>query len=117
MISHFIRGYFDGDGHIGFYGNRCKITILGTEPLLQGIKKIFESNIPNIGVQINKAKKTTDIMQLVINGGRQVENTLDYIYSDAEMYLTRKFETYMEVKNRDKNIWEVRKRIQYQRKF
>ena len=42
FISHFIRGYFDGDGSIGKYKNRYKITFLGTNDLLLWILNFFE---------------------------------------------------------------------------
>ena len=35
LISNFIRGYVDGDGSIGIYNNRFKISILVTELVLQ----------------------------------------------------------------------------------
>ena len=47
-LSHFIRGYFDGDGSLHFTQSgkaknpNYKINFLGTENLLIGIRKFFQ---------------------------------------------------------------------------
>ena len=43
FISHFIRGYFDGDGSIGKYGGRLKFSLLGTNELLVWVLNFFKN--------------------------------------------------------------------------
>lgn len=76
LQSNFIRGYIDGDGCIGVYKKRFKLSILGTEAILQYILNYFlkhgiESS-PKIGrkgnictIQFNSQKDLIKIYKLL----------------------------------------------------
>ena len=93
-ISHFIRGYFDGDGiakkqgYIGFCGDL---------KILQFIKDklIKNCNVTNNTLTFNKAN---NIYYIQWSKAKDVQAIFDYIYKDKkDLYLTRK---YLKIKNR-----------------
>jgi len=104
FVSHFIRGYFDGDGSIYDYDNYCntdtreyRVKIVGTIPILNYIKEFIELNeIANIN-RYYKRRKTDIVMTLELGGNKQVKNFLDLIYHNANLYLDRKYKKYKEL--------------------
>ena len=98
LISHFIRGYFDGDGSVCFCStnHNCLVTITSTEDFCLSVKDILEKTL-NIHVSIVDASNKNGITKIcTISGKNQVKTFLEYIYKDADMYLKRKFERYIE---------------------
>lgn len=98
LLSHFIRGVFDGDGtlsktkapngirdvyHLGF---------LGTKDLINGIKDY-------LGLNHLKSIKNNKIYGLYISGNKQILRLLNQIYQDSyyEIELDRKKERYNEL--------------------
>ena len=54
-ISHFVRGYFDGDGSIHFnYPNTIKITIVGNSHFIEELQKTVQNEIK---INTSKVKK------------------------------------------------------------
>lgn len=90
----FIRGYFDGDGSVK---NKVKhIQFLGTFKLLEWINNQFTKNLSII----NKIpKKKGNIFKLEYTGNNAIK-ILDWIYSDSTIYLDRKYQRYVILKNR-----------------
>jgi hypothetical protein len=99
LHRHFIRGVLDGDGCIHPpHGKNEKIKtvdICGTYNFCIGLKNIIES-ILNIHCSVIKTspdpKRTT--YRVTISGRLQVCKFLDWIYSDADLYLYRKYDIY-----------------------
>ena len=100
LMKHFIRGYFDGNGCITYAIRRpnrttFKITICSTENMLRGIEQYLTP-----GRKIKKLdkrhKNDTDNYQLHIGGMNQVAYALNYMYKDADIYLQRKYNKYLE---------------------
>lgn len=89
LMSHLIRGYFDGNGTIVLDKNRNygHVGIYGTEELCSQISKYMHDVI---GINDNKVSKTT--CWHVWWGGRDnVKKIRDYLYKDCgDLYLTRK---------------------------
>lgn len=81
FISHFIRGYFDGDGSIGKYKGRLKFTLLGTKEVLTWILGYFNNN----GV-ITKPKisKRNNIYVIQINSTSDIEIIKNILYNSSE---------------------------------
>jgi intein-encoded DNA endonuclease-like protein len=50
LYKHFIRGYFDGDGHVGLYGKQIQISIVGTENFCMSLQSTL--SIKNIDSRI-----------------------------------------------------------------
>lgn len=96
LYSHFIRGYFDGDGSLNYtkkiYQGRqhhWRIEFCGTKNFLEKLKRIFGKE--NLALE-NRGKYYC----LTIGGAKQLERILAYIYKDAydEICLSRKKEKY-----------------------
>lgn len=108
FISHFLRGYSDGDGTI-FYSilhnkySDYKIyhwRIVSTKDFCISASNLLDHEI-NISGSISLSEpKTNQITSvLAIGGNKQVETVLDWLYKDATIYLQRKYDKYIEFKN------------------
>lgn len=101
LYRHFIRGYMDGDGCITYgskqkCGNRdFKVSFCGTQELLTGIQKIFGYN-KTLTKRWNDNKNN---YTLDISGNQQVYAFLTVLYDNAIIYLKRKHDRYLELKN------------------
>ena len=91
LISHFIRGYLDGDGCIVCTKKHQSVEILGTKDILEGI--CLYGNIP-IGRIYKTNCKSDKIFRLVTNKKEDILNFCNYIYKDSNVYLERKFKKY-----------------------
>ena len=86
LYRHFLRGYFDGDGHIG---KRQCVVVIGSKFFLDGFddlvfkkfnKSVYRSNMGNYyRVQLNRCD--VDIIK--------------WIYQDSSVYLNRKYNEYL----------------------
>lgn len=119
LMSHFIRGYFDGDGSIVLRdnGNLANIRICGTESMIKGIYQQVKENINVDGIYY--ADKTGKQMWLYdIANQRDIKNFCDWVYQDSKIHLIRKYDEYIKFINTrdfDKETWfDVNKRIHEQ---
>lgn len=96
LYSHFIRGYFDGDGSINYTKkiykgkqHHWRIEFIGTEKMLVAIKNI-------LGKEKLSLENKGNYFVLQISGAKQLEIILNYIYKDAtdDILLSRKKEKY-----------------------
>lgn len=97
LIKHFIRGFIDGDGHIE---RICKkISICSTSlNILYSIKYFLEEtlNIKEYEVKLEPlTSKNKKLFYYHIYSDSAVK-VLNYLYSDATIYLKRKYKTYKE---------------------
>lgn len=107
LIRHFIRGYFDGDGcitkskqKIKHWSPKYNISFVSTEKFINGLQKylFLKLNI-NIGkIQTRHPERNNNIRTLCIGGNLQVEKILDHLYYDSIIYLDRKYDKYLELK-------------------
>lgn len=105
MIKHFIRGYYDGDGCLVInknqIGGKGYFSIVSTFSFLTEIQSIIKENtgsntqIVNINSLKNKNNKSTK--RLVCCGNNQILKILKWLYTDATIYLNRKFNKYTEL--------------------
>lgn len=95
FISHFIRGYFDGDGSLHFLQgtNNFRISFVGTKSFLQDIQK--ELNIIHLAQQQQQGNNSYYIQ---IMGRKQIVPILNYLYTDStdSIRLDRKYKKYLE---------------------
>ena len=95
LYSHFIRGYFDGDGCLTWSisgknkRRNYKINFVGTEALLNEIKRI-------LGKEKLALEHHDNYCVLNISGNKQVFTILNFLYKDSydDIYLTRKKQKY-----------------------
>ena len=96
--SHFLRGIIDGDGCIHPYSyteHTCSVDINGTYNFCLGAKKIIEKFI-NIHCSLFKTARNGTTYRISISGKNQVSKFLDWVYKDADLYLKRKYELYLQ---------------------
>lgn len=93
-ISHFLRGYFDGDGSLHYLKttNNFRISFIGTFEFLDNIKSFL--NVTNISL----AKGTGKAYVLQISGRKQIMRILSILYKDStvETRLDRKYDKFIE---------------------
>ena len=92
--SHFLRGYFDGDGSLHYLKgtNNFRISFVGTKDFLNDIQKEIQTNV---SLQYGNAGK---VFTLQIAGRKQVEKILNYLYQDSKenIRLDRKYQKYLD---------------------
>lgn len=99
LLSHFIRGYFDGDGSITLSKqskNSYKVVIqfLGTFDFLTNISNVFEKEL---GIASKIPEKTQTKISCLRYRTKQARDILDWMYKDVKedsLYLKRKYNKY-----------------------
>lgn len=92
LIRHFIRGYFDGDGHIRKDSTFEGIDISGRIEFIDNLKIILKDYI------VREELHSTHSKRIYTNKLKGIQ-FLDYIYQDATIYLTRKYTVALSVRN------------------
>ena len=105
LLPHFIRGVFDGDGSIYKHkDNGYTLTITSTNDFCMSLKNIVEEKL-NIHCGIYDAQNHNGITKVFTISGRiQTKKFLDWIYRDAELFLERKYNRYVQYYFVDLNI-------------
>lgn len=101
-LRDFIRGYWDGDGYIGKYNRtdsneklRAACGITSTLSFCSSVKNILHEKL-NVGGSLCEAGNHNGITHILDYGGnKQVKQILDWLYSDSELKLSRKYEKYL----------------------
>lgn len=94
-IRHFIRGYFDGDGHISdTQDSSPRFEIIGNPPCIEFMLEFIKSKVNATSNEITseyneKTKHTTS--KLRFTGLINVKEVLHWLYDDATIYLDRKY--------------------------
>lgn len=94
-VSHFLRGYFDGDGSLHYLKstNNFRISFTcGSVEFLEDIQK-------ELGTSLSiRNEKGTNSNYLQISGRHQVERILNYLYKDSteSARLDRKYDLYLQ---------------------
>ncbi len=88
FISHFIRGYFDGDGSIHFNKpNTIKISFLGTEQFLEKLRSKINNKL---NIKMNPITKLNSIFVLYYYGD-DARKLCHWMYKNSkDLYLVRK---------------------------
>lgn len=92
LYSHFIRGYFDGDGSVWNSGG-YHISFTGTKQFLTRVQEILmkECNLNKTKLSSYKGRCNDSIVDIRYGGNRQVKRIKDYLYKDANYLNLRKF--------------------------
>jgi len=87
-VSHFIRGYFDGDGSISISNCQAQVSILGTKAFCTVLNKyLYDKGIKS---SVCKGNSEITIYQICIHGNQCVRKFLEFVYDKADLYLSRK---------------------------
>lgn len=104
LYSHFIRGYYDGDGSIyqqikNENNHAVTITITSTESFCESLVNICKEEL-NIEPKIYDASCHNGITKVFTISGRNIcKIFLKWIYEDADLYLERKYKRYLDYYN------------------
>lgn len=102
MTKHFIRGYIDGDGSIGWHNHSKTLRLnicSGSRELLQWIFEHFHENIDGVGNPAVKKRKNAKLYTIEFMG-HQTKNILNWLYKDSEIHLDRKYQKFLELKTK-----------------
>ena len=95
LYSHFLRGYFDGDGSIIYTSYKYIWKIISTKDFCESVKKIIES-IFNIKLSMEYDVKGNGITSVLKTQDRNnIKRIMDWLYKDAELYIQRKHDRYL----------------------
>lgn len=107
LWSHFIRGYFDGDGAISIYGkrkikNNGYISIVSSVGFCKSLQEIFHNTLEiKSKTRPDRDYANGSVVELRITNTSHVLKFLDWIYRDSIIHLNRKYETFQTLlKNR-----------------
>lgn len=101
LISHYVRGVFDGDGCIcrPSSSNTVITSIVATDSFCQSLKEICIDKL-NINPNIYDTRCHNGITKSISFGGRDKSKIfLDWIYQGAEIFLQRKYDRYCKYYN------------------
>jgi intein-encoded DNA endonuclease-like protein len=96
LISHFVRGFFDGDGCVYYYERlqKCQTQTCGTRDFCETLSKILYS----LGIKnsIKYPKQCHDnTVVLSTNGNKSTYQFLSWLYKDADLKMDRKYQKYL----------------------
>lgn len=90
LYRDFIRGYFDGDGHIGKH-----ISIASSTSFCNSVSAYLDCNLSICAHVVNPKNCSPSTSVLYITKRKDIEAFLNFIYYDnAELYLQRKYDLY-----------------------
>lgn len=112
LIKHFIRGYMDGDGGISYWidnkntgHKKFQINFCGTTDIIINISKILSEKFNCCPSNCDRYKeRDNNNIQTSICGNLVVSRILDWLYEDANIYMQRKYNKYIELKEEVKRV-------------
>ena len=116
LLHHFIRGYFDGDGSIvnsSGKRNRIYIKIASSKRFCDELKTIInkEINIPS-----SVYTESSGFSVLSIGGMYSSKIFGDWIYNGATIFMARKYERYLALCNKVKELHKAKYKYIYPNK-
>ena len=95
LLSHFIRGFFDGDGSLMKYNynnyTSYQIEFTTTYEMAIWLREIFGKG------DVRKEKRRDFTWYYSIGGNRQVLDICHYMYDEATIWMDRKYARYQEL--------------------
>src|SRR5690625_954104 len=88
FMSHFIRGYFDGDGFVKYEGYFVSF-VGGSRSFMLSLKDKIEEN----GFETNYTEHTTHF-RVYVSGRRTIKLFSEWLYKDKGLHLKRKYEVF-----------------------
>ncbi|MFB4169143.1 LAGLIDADG family homing endonuclease [Virgibacillus sp. JSM 102003] len=84
-MSHFIRGYFDGDGYINYHKYFISF-VGGSETFMVSLR----NEINNLGFETNLTMHDT-YFRVYVSGRKTIKLFTDWMYKDKGLFLKRKY--------------------------
>jgi hypothetical protein len=91
LLPHFIRGLFDADGSIELRENKLVFRIIGDVEFITKIQKIICANVGINLTKISILKESPHMGYCRWGGNIQCQKIYNWLYKDANIYLSRKF--------------------------
>lgn len=106
LLRHFIRGYMDGDGGISYWidnkntgHKKFQINFCGTTDMIIKISNLLSEKFNCCPSNCDRYKeRDNNNLQTSICGNLVVSRILDWLYKDANIYMQRKYNKYIELK-------------------
>lgn len=94
-----VRGMWDGDGTFGIYNNNATMSLTATKMFCESLQKYLLDNL-NIKSSIYDACCHNGITKVFsINSNADKLKFLNWMYTDAELFLERKYNKYLQIKS------------------
>jgi len=94
LCNHFIRGYFDGDGYVGYNSaNKMgQFSFTGTEDMLLNIQNqlIKFCGLNTVKMYIRYPERNNNIRMLMYSGNGNLRKFYNFLYYGANYYTERK---------------------------
>lgn len=107
LYSHFIRGYFDGDGSISLRkDNKGIFYLIGTEDIIKSILEILMkfANINQVKINLNHNNIENNIRCISIGGNLKILKIYHYLYDNATIFMERKKNKFEIIKKQYEHI-------------
>ena len=107
LYSHFIRGYFDGDGCISLLkinkNRSADVGMVGTRMFLDKVAEIINNQV-GINVYVKRDERANELIcNLRCSARDDVLKLLEWLYRDANIYMERKYNKYQQFLNNINN--------------
>ena len=102
LKRHFIRGYLDGDGYISKDIKYPETTLIANKDFCLYLKEYLKKQL-NINCSLGNISKDL-ILVIRIGGRKQVVKFLEYLYNNSTIYLYRKYNKWLNIKEYDNTI-------------
>lgn len=100
LLHHFIRGYFDGDGHVSLHKKLVNpyyyINITSSEEFIIKLKDVLKEQGIVTGTSYKRYKDKETSAHTVFVMNKSAKPYSSYIYKDATIYLNRKHKLFYE---------------------
>ena len=99
-MRHFIRGYFDGDGHFSFWKHKGKylkshFNITSTMNFCEGLSNFIHSSFGyNCYMSQRHKDSDTNNRTIELSGNKQITAIMKWLYEDATIFLNRKKDSF-----------------------
>jgi intein/homing endonuclease len=95
LLNHFIRGYFDGDGHVSNRKNYWYINMTSSKEFIESLIEIFDSLKIEYTGPYKRYKKNELSAHSVFIKSKSSVKFHEFLYRDATIFLKRKKEIFI----------------------
>ena len=96
LFRHFLRGLFDGDGHVS--KDRNMIMFISTKEFLEYLCKNYIKSDYKIK-KVSKSNTSINVYRMYVQRRKDILNLLSFMYDDSTVFFKRKYEAYEKLKD------------------